>query len=137
MFLALLVVATVPFQEQTVFRCGMRNRTTLVMRNGPNLIYRSLQRGRIELQIPGGTYAQEGFSGGGELQAIFRNGPWTYVVYERTVRTDFNGANSPSFEAGVDVLRNGRVVSRQRCNQTGTQFSAQLAGVHREALIEH
>ncbi|MBB3694913.1 hypothetical protein [Sphingomonas sp. BK580] len=135
--LALLIAAAASPSDRTVFACRMGDRTAAVVRIGSNLIYRSVRRGRVELEVPHGRYAQEGFSGGGELQAAFRNGPWTYVVYERTVRTSFHGTNDPSFEAGVDVLRGGRVVARQRCTDGSSQFTGQLAGIPEGGFIEH
>lgn len=132
-----LIAAAVSPPEQTVFVCRIGDRTASVVRSGANLVYRSVRRGGLELQVPDGSYAQEGFSGGGELQAIFRNGPWTYLVYERTVRTSFHGANDSSFEAGVDVLRRGRVVARWRCDDEDTQFIDRLTGIPQEAFVEH
>ena len=71
------------------------------------------------------------------MQAIFRSGPWTFVVYERTVRTSFTGANDPDFEAGVAVLRGGRVVSRQRWDDGQSQFTEQLDDAPNAFFIEH
>ncbi|MBB3349930.1 hypothetical protein [Sphingomonas sp. BK069] len=135
--LALLIAAAASPSDRTVFACRMGDRTAAVVRIGSNLVYRSVRRGRVELEVYHGRYAQEGFSGGGELQAAFRNGPWTYVVYERTVKTGFHGTNDPSFEAGVDVLRGGRVVSRGRCADRHAQFTEQLTGAVEEPFIEH
>lgn len=135
--LALLIAAAASSSERTVFACRIGDRTGAVVRNEASLVYRSVRRGRVELQVPHGRYAQEGFSGGGELQAAFRNGPWTYVVYERTVRTSFHGTNDPSFEAGVDVLRGSRVVSRRRCADRRAQFTDRLTGVAKGPFIEH
>lgn len=135
--LSLLISAAAPQAERTVFKCVIGGRTATVGRNGSNLVYRSIRRGRTELQVPYGRYAQEGFSGGGELQAAFRSGSWTYVVYERTVRTNFHGTNDPGFESGVDVLRGSRVVSRRRCVEGNAQFTEQLTGVPQGAFLEH
>jgi hypothetical protein len=137
MLLALLIAAAASPSDQTVFACRIGAQTATVVRAGSSLVYRSVRRGRVELEVPHGRYAQEGFSGGGELQAAFRNGPWTYVVYERTVRTGFHGTNDPSFEAGVDVLRGGRVVSRGRCADSHAQFTEQLAGAVEGPFVEH
>lgn len=137
MLLALLIAAAASPTERAVFACRMGDRTATVVRNGSKLVYRSTRRGRVELEVPHGRYAQEGFSGGGELQAAFRSGPWTYVVYERTVRTSFHGPSEPNFEAGVDVLRGIRVVSRGRCLEGRAQFAEQLTGVAEGPFIEH
>lgn len=137
MLLSILIAAAVSPSEHTVFTCRISERVAMVVREGSNLAYRSVRRGGLELQIPGGSYAQEGFSGGGELQAIFRNGPWTYVVYERTIRTNFTGPNTPSFEAGTDVLRRGRVVARRHCDDAKAQFAEQLDGAPKTSFVEH
>lgn len=135
--LALLIAAAASPFEQTVFACRIGARTATVVRDGSKLVYRSTRRGRVKLEVPHGRYAQEGFSGGGELQAAFRSGPWTYVVYERTVRTSFHGTNDPNFEAGVDVLRGSRVVSRGRCLNGRAQFVQRLTDVAEGPFIEH
>lgn len=137
MLFALLIAAAASPSERTVFACRIGARTATVVRDGSKLVYRSIRRGRVELQVAHGRYAQEGFSGGGELQAAFRNGPWTYVVYERTVRTSFHATNDPSFEAGVDVMRGGRVVFRGRCADSHTQFTEQLTSAMEGPFIEH
>ena len=137
LFLPLLLATAVSTPEQAVFTCAIGDRTAMVAKRGSALVYRSLRRGKLELEIAGGRSAQEGFSGGGELQAIFRSGPWTYVVYERTVRTSFTGANDPEFEAGVAVLRGGHVVSRRRCDEGRAQFTQQLDGTLEAPFVEH
>jgi hypothetical protein len=137
LFLPLLLAAVVPTPEQAVFTCTIGDRTAVVAQRGRALVYRSLRRRKLELEILGGRSAREGFSGGGELQAIFGSGPWTYVVYERTVRTGFTGANDPDFEAGVAVLRGGRVVSRRRCDDGRSQFTQQLDDARKAPFIEH
>jgi len=135
--LLLLTAAAGSPPERTVFACQIGDRTATVLREGSNLVYRSERRGGVELQLPDGRAAQESFSGGGELQATFRNGPWTYIVYERTIRTNFSGPNHPRFEAGIDVLRRSRVVSRRHCDDADSQFSEQLADVPTGTFIEH
>lgn len=94
--------------------------------------------GRVELRVSGGHLHRTGYSGGGELQAVFRNGPWTYVVYERAIRTSFSGRSEPRFEAGVDVLRSDRTVSRRRCLDPGSQFEGGLPDVlPQDDFVEH
>ena len=137
MSLPLLLLAVISTLERTVFTCATGDRTAVVAQRGATLAYRSLRRGKLELEITGGRYAQEGFSGGGELQAIFRSGPWSYVVYERTVRTSFTGANDPDFDAGVAVLRGGRVISRRRCDEGSSQFTQRLNDAPRAPFVEH
>jgi hypothetical protein len=125
--------------ERTVFTCRSGAYVASVARLGDVLAYRSTHRGGLELQVSRrGGVSHMGYSGGGELQAAFVNGPWTYVVYQRTVRTSFSGTNDARFEAGVDVVRNGRVVSRRRCDVPSIQFDdAGLRGLPEAWFIEH
>jgi hypothetical protein len=101
-------------------------------------MYRASAHGRVKLHMTRGHLARTGYSGGGELQAVFHNGAWTYVVYERTIRTGFAGRNAPSFTAGVDVLRNGAIVSRRSCRDSQAQFSgAAVTNLPERDFVEH
>jgi hypothetical protein len=138
MLLAPIALMAATGAEQTVFRCAVRGGAVVVVREGATLTYRPVRRGRVELRLSGGHLYRTGYSGGGELQAVFRNGPWTYVVYERTIRTSFSGRSEPRFEAGVDVLRSDRTVSRRRCLDAGSQFEGELPDVlPQDDFVEH
>jgi len=124
--------------EQIAFRCRIGGDLISVRRSGPDLIYQVSAHGRVKLHITRGYLARTGYSGGGELQAVFQNGAWTYLVYERTIRTGFAGHNAPIFTAGVDVLRNGATVSRLSCRDGRTQFSsAAITNLPESDFVEH
>ena len=111
-----------PASEQVIFSCRAGVHVATVVRNGGTLVYRSMSHGRVELQIADGRIASTGFSGGGEVQASFRNGAWTYVIYQRTTRTEFSGRNDAKGQAGVDALLRGRVVSGRGCDDQDVAF---------------
>ena len=124
--------------DQIAFRCRIGDDMISVRRSGSDLIYQVSAHGRVKLHVTRGYVAQTGYSGGGELQAVFQSGAWTYVVYERTIRTGFAGHNAPSFTAGVDVLRNGATVSRRSCRDSRTQFSsAAITNMPEGDFVEH
>lgn len=137
------LVAAMPLpaaaSEKPVFSCRSGAHTVIVVRSGGVLTYRSMRGGGLEIQVMQNEgVSRMGYSGGGELQAAFRQGSWTYVVYQRTVRTSFIGRNDARFEAGVDVVRNDRVVSRRRCGDPSSQFDdAGLAGLPEAWFVEH
>ena len=123
---------------QIAFRCRIGGDLISVRRSGPDLSYQVSAHGRVKFHITRGYLARTGYSGGGELQAVFQNGAWTYLVYERTIRTGFGGHNAPSFTAGVDVLRNGTTVSRRSCREARTQFSsAAITNMPEGNFVEH
>lgn len=127
-----------PPAEVAVFRCLSNASRITVLRDGGTLIYRVLRRGVLELQLSGGAFARTAYSGGGEIQAYFRNGDWTYVAYDRVVRTRFDGLNEPDFQTGVDVLRRGRVAARIRCSADDDGFvERQMDGLPQGTFVPH
>lgn len=111
--------------EVALFSCPVGARTLSVCGggNGRNRSaqYRFGTRARIEIASPWAgpdslVFARTAYSGGGELQFSFTNGPYRYVAYSRTIRTRFDGrGNNPKFEDGVFVQRRGRLLSDKRC----------------------
>lgn len=135
---ALVAISASAPAERIAYSCKAGDRTVQVIRIGDVLAYRSFRSGRLELQVPGGRTARAMYSGGGELQASFRNGPWIYVVYERTVRRGFGRHNDTVFEAGVDVVRGNRTVSRRSCDDSETEFDRrQIADLPDGEVVEH
>ena len=123
---------------QIAFRCRIGGDLISVRRSGPDLSYQVSAHGRVKFHITRGYLARTGYSGGGELQAVFQNGAWTYLVYERTIRTGFARHNAPSFTAGVDVLRNGAIVSRRSCRDSRAQFSSTaITNLPEGDFVEH
>lgn len=74
-----------------------------------------------EIEVESGRWARVGYSGGGELQIAFDNGDTTYVVFSRTIRTNFTAdkPNNPAMSDGVIVLRQGKFAGMQLCADGG------------------
>ena len=69
-----------------------------------------------EIVLNGGRFGNVPYSGGGEAQIEFPNGATRYIVYSRTVRTNFDErGNMPEFTDGVMVVRGGRVIADRQC----------------------
>ena len=70
-----------------------------------------------EMVLNGGRFANVPYSGGGESQIEFVNDATRYIVYSRTVRTNFEPGepNDPAFTDGVMVVRGGKVLSDRQC----------------------
>tara|TARA_B100000678_G_scaffold189392_1_gene158369 strand:- start:6 stop:617 length:612 start_codon:yes stop_codon:yes gene_type:complete len=78
--------------------------------------YRFGSPDKAEIVLDGGRFASVPYSGGGEAQIEFANGATRYVVYSRTVRTNFDErGNMPEFTDGVVVLRDGEAVADRQC----------------------
>jgi len=70
-----------------------------------------------ELVLNGGRFANVPYSGGGEAQIEFVNDATRYIVYSRTIRTNFKAGepNNPEFTDGVMAVRGGKVLSDRQC----------------------
>lgn len=108
--------------ERVLFGCMAGAKAVSLCARGKAVQYRYGAPGRSELIFPetaggtGLTVASTGYSGGGESQVSFARAGVRYVVYSRTVRTNFGpGGNDPKFTAGVAVMRNGRQIAHRRC----------------------
>lgn len=79
--------------------------------------YRFGSGSEAEIVLDGGRFASVPYSGGGEAQIEFANGSTRYIVYSRTVRTNFAAGepNNPEFTDGVLVLSNGKVLPERQC----------------------
>lgn len=75
-FLAVHTLAS----DQIAFRCRIDGNMISAWRSGPDLSYQVVAHDRVTLHVTRGYVARTGYSGGGELQAVFQNGAWTYVV---------------------------------------------------------
>lgn len=116
--------------EVAVFNCHSRGKTASVCAS-PDLApgkgtlqYRFGSPAQVELQYPsrpsavaGHFFASAtGFSGGGESRLRFRNGNTDYILYERTVRTRFDGkGNAPQSSTGLAVRQGGKLISQRTC----------------------
>jgi hypothetical protein len=105
-------------RETTIFACTMENGKKLEVCSGGGTKATYRYGGKqAEIELEGGRWARVGYSGGGELQIAFDNGATRYVVFGRTIRTNFepDETNDPVSRDGVVVLRNDRFQSIQLC----------------------
>lgn len=107
--------------ERTLFFCEAGRAQIAVcgttdMEGRPNAQYR-YGVDQAELVLSNGRFASVPYSGGGEAQIEFASGTTRYIVYSRTVRTNFAAgeANNPEFTDGVMVVRDGETVADRQC----------------------
>ena len=103
--------------EAVIFSCPLGTKRVSVCGSGKQATYRYGAPGNVELTIRNLHIAERGLSGGGETQISASNNGYSYVVYDKTVRTSFNanGQNAPDSESGLLVRHNGRTLSSKRC----------------------
>ncbi|WDZ97163.1 hypothetical protein Herbaro_05045 [Herbaspirillum sp. WKF16] len=105
--------------EKEIFSCATRAKKTASLcasadfsAKGGTLQYRFGAPGKTELQYPDTPQPAAGkflfsstmYSGGGEAHIRFSNGGYDYILFDRTVRTNFKGpTNDPQFSAGIVV----------------------------------
>lgn len=107
--------------ETTIFACTVKGGKTVSVcsTGGKSATYR-FGGNEPEIELQGGSWARVGYSGGGELQIAFDNDDTRYVVFSRTVRTNFEPGepNEPAMSDGVIVLRGGKYAGMQLCSAT-------------------
>jgi hypothetical protein len=128
-------------RERPLFACPIGTRVVSVCHGPAGATYRYGRPGKSEIKLNGGRFAQKGYSGGGESQLRFDQRDFTYVVFDRTIRTGFgsDGRNNPRFDAGLLVLNKGKVVSMRLCGGVGDQVIAASAAklLPPGAFVEH
>lgn len=106
--------------ETLIFNCEMAKEVSSLCRAKANgtFTYRNGKPGEIKLEVaspPAGRtefrLSSAPYAGGGEAHIRFTRFRYTYILYDRTVKT----ADGPEFSAGVVVLKDGRMVSKKRC----------------------
>lgn len=111
-------------KETTIFACTVGSGKTLAvcLKGGDRATYR-FGGDTPEIELEGGRWARVGYSGGGELQIAFDNANTRYVVFSRTVRTNFTAGepNDPAMSDGVVVLQNGQFRGMQQCREDSDQ----------------
>lgn len=125
--------------EPQTFSCPVGRKLVSICGEGAGAVYRFGRPGRVELEAKNPTTAQIGYSGGGETQAAFANQGYTYVVYDRTVRTRFtpDGRHDPAFTQGLLVVKNGRVLADRRCGGDATLTTKGVQGMTPGPAIRH
>lgn len=120
--------------EEALFQCNVRAGSAVLCATKKQkddqgtTTYRFLANGQTRMIFPTAaesttqsfrsSYAS--YSGGGETQVSFSRGAFTYALYDSMTRTSFVGSNDSALEAGILVVRNGRSVSRQVCQNDAT-----------------
>lgn len=112
--------------EETLFACPIASKQVAVCHDGRLAIYRFGRRDAVELEIKSGRFARAGYSGGGESQIQFEKRGYSYVIFDRTVRTEFgtDGQNAADTSAGVLIRRDGQKVGTRFCGGSGEQTIA-------------
>ena len=107
--------------ERTLFFCEAGRKQIAVCgvtdaKGKPSAQYR-YGSDTAELVLADGRFASVPYSGGGESQIEFVNDATRYIVYSRTVRTNFKAGepNDPEMTDGVMVVRGGKVLSDKQC----------------------
>lgn len=108
--------------EQELFSCAAGTKRIAVCgvtnaQGQKTAQYRFGGSGKPEIVLDGGRFASVPYSGGGEAQIEFANGGVRYIVYSRTVRTNFEAdePNNPEFTDGVLVVRDGKPIAERNC----------------------
>ena len=111
-------------QEQRLFSCPIRGKIVSIckMQDG-KAAYRFGRPGRIELQSRDLQIAEQGYSGGGEDQVSLQANGYRYIVYARTVRTNFgpSGQHDAQTTSGLVVQKDGHAVMSTKCGGEGDQ----------------
>lgn len=112
--------------ETILFSCPIRDKLVSVCGQASGrAVYRF---GRVELQSGGLSHSRRGYSGGGESQIRFERGAYRYILFDKTVRTGFDGRNDPQSSSGLVIQRGDRRVSSTTCDGSGeSQGSGALA----------
>ncbi len=127
-------------KEAQTFSCPVGRKIVSICGEGAGAIYRFGRPGRVEMEARGPTTAQIGYSGGGEAQVAFAGQGYSYVVYDRTVRTRFtpDGRHDPAFSQGLLVVKGAHVVADRPCRGDGAGFASKgLEGMAAGPAVNH
>lgn len=119
--------AATPAGDELLFKCTTGAKGAfLYARKGPDgqplgPQYVSTSSGKPEFTYPATPdrtravfgFSRRGFAGGGEYHVTFHNGPYTYIVWDKTTVAD--NQSLPDFKSGVIVLQGGKLVANRRC----------------------
>lgn len=125
--------------EDVIFDCRLSDKQLSLcgssgfVRKGGSLTYRYGKQNKIELTFPSTQRnsntqffsSNTSYSGGSEERIRFNNGGWDYILYNRMVRTRFDGeSNEPDFTAGLAVHKDGKVSAKKCSNDAQIDFAA-------------
>ena len=109
--------------------------------------YRFGTTSNVELEYPRGDndsrelflFSSTGYSGGSESHIRFVNGRFTYLLYDKMIRTGFpgdpgnpDGTNNPAMSGGVIVQKNGSMASRLSCRNNVSISSVAYQSLEKE-----
>ncbi|MFJ3048277.1 hypothetical protein ACIPEN_20785 [Herbaspirillum chlorophenolicum] len=128
--------------EKDIFSCTTHARKTASLCASPDFSagggtvqYRFGTPANIELQYPNTPQPAAGkfffsstmYSGGGEAHIRFASGGYDYILFDRTVRTNFKGpTNDPQFSSGIVVRgpKGGKASTRGCTNDASIKSDA-------------
>jgi hypothetical protein len=106
--------------EVALFSCPIGRHIVSVCGAGSTATYRFGLPGHVQVEAANGLFATRGYSGGGETQIAFERRGYSYVVYDRLVRTGFgeDGHHDPEQSSGVLVLKGTKIAADRHCSGT-------------------
>ncbi len=125
--------------ETVFYSCAVGHKVVSICGGDGKASYYFGVPGKVEMSSQALSFAERGFSGGGETQVSFRNGAYSYVVFDKTVRTSFSagGHNDAESTSGLVVKKNGKEISAMTC-ATDAMMSADASKVISKGdFIEH
>lgn len=124
--------------ETPFFSCEIGAKRVSVCGGGSGAVYRYGTPGKVELSSRNLTFANRGYSGGGESQITAKNDGYSYTVYDSTVRTSFGeGGNDPEFLSGLIIARGQRVISSKVCKNESSVEAAAERALPAGIFVEH
>ena len=124
--------------EAALFTCALGTKIVSVCSGEGRATYYYGSMGKVEMTSSSLVFAATGFSRGGESQISFRNGAYTYVVYDKTVRTSFSpgGRNDPESTSRL-VLKGKKAVSTKGCGSDATISVNASKLITKGTFVEH
>ncbi len=125
--------------ETVFYSCAVGHKVVSICGGDGKASYYFGVPGKVEMSSQALSFAERGFSGGGETQVSFRNGAYSYVVFDKTVRTSFSsgGQNDPESSSGLVVLKGGRAVSSSVCGSDAAISGDAGKVIPKGAFVEH
>jgi hypothetical protein len=140
-------------REAVVFNCLYKQKIASLCaspdfsKESGQVKYRFGTTSKVELEYPRGAndsrdhfwFSSTGYSGGSESHIRFVSGRFTYLLYDKMIRTGFpgdpgnpDGTNNPAMSGGVIVLKNGVKASRISCRNNASISSVAYQSIERE-----
>ncbi len=122
-----------------LFSCAVGHKVVSICGEGGKATYYYGVPGKVEMSSQALVFAERMFSGGGETQISFANGAYSYVVFDKTVRTSFSadGHNDPDSTSGLVVLKGGKTLSAKACASDATISADASKMIQAGAFVEH